>query len=86
MNSEKLVQTLGFQPFRPWPFDKRLIPTDRDWHRTFKLLRCAPVENLGGLRCVHDIDKLLCQPGMLVINGTRHILLPRMLEKEDLGI
>jgi len=86
MNSEKLIQTLGFQPFRPWPFDKRLIPTHRDWHRTCGFLRCVRDDKVGGLRCVHDIDKLLCQPGTLVEDGTRHMLLSRVLEKEDLGI
>lgn len=86
MNSEKLIQALGFQPFLPWPFDKRLIPTDRAWHRTAAFLRRTSAGNVGGLRCVSDIDKLLCQPGTLDDDSSRHILVPRLLEKEDLGI
>ncbi len=33
MDSGKLVRTLGYEPLRPWPFDDRLVPTHRDWHR-----------------------------------------------------
>jgi dTDP-4-dehydrorhamnose reductase len=32
MNSEKLVQALGYQPFSPWPADGRWVPTHRKWH------------------------------------------------------
>jgi dTDP-4-dehydrorhamnose reductase len=32
MNSDKLVQAMGAQPFRPWPADERLVPTGRCWH------------------------------------------------------
>ncbi len=32
MNSTKLVVLLGDQPFRPWPCDPTLIPSDRRWH------------------------------------------------------
>ncbi len=32
MNSDKLVCLLGGCPFRPWPFDADLLPTDRRWH------------------------------------------------------
>jgi len=32
MNSGKLKQTLGRQPFLPWPLDKAFLPTDRSWH------------------------------------------------------
>lgn len=32
MNSDKLVRTLGYQPFDPWPTDDRWVPTHRDWH------------------------------------------------------
>jgi dTDP-4-dehydrorhamnose reductase len=31
--SDRLVAALGYQPFRPWPADPRLLPTDRSWHR-----------------------------------------------------
>jgi len=32
MNSDKLKQTLGRQPFLPWPLDAEFLPTDRSWH------------------------------------------------------
>ncbi|MBL8888917.1 MAG: sugar nucleotide-binding protein [Planctomycetaceae bacterium] len=32
MDSSKLNRLFGRPLFRPWPFDERLIPTDREWH------------------------------------------------------
>jgi dTDP-4-dehydrorhamnose reductase len=32
MCSAKLIATLGHNPFRPWPGDPELFPTDRLWH------------------------------------------------------
>jgi dTDP-4-dehydrorhamnose reductase len=32
MRSAKLTSLLGGNPFRPWPLDKSLFPTDRLWH------------------------------------------------------
>jgi dTDP-4-dehydrorhamnose reductase len=32
MNSDKLIRTLGFSPFDPWPFHDEHVPTHRDWH------------------------------------------------------
>jgi dTDP-4-dehydrorhamnose reductase len=32
MCSEKLIKLLGSNPFRPWPAEPALVPTDRDWH------------------------------------------------------
>jgi dTDP-4-dehydrorhamnose reductase len=32
MNSAKLPELLGFQPFQPWPADPDWFPTDRHWH------------------------------------------------------
>jgi dTDP-4-dehydrorhamnose reductase len=32
MCSDKLLRLLGVNPFRPWPADARLVPTDRLWH------------------------------------------------------
>lgn len=32
MDSSKLRQALGYEPFHPWPFDQRLTPTHREWH------------------------------------------------------
>jgi dTDP-4-dehydrorhamnose reductase len=33
MDSTKLRDALGFEPFDPWPLDPRLVPTDREWHQ-----------------------------------------------------
>ncbi|HBO43077.1 MAG TPA: dTDP-4-dehydrorhamnose reductase [Planctomycetaceae bacterium] len=33
MDSTKLTDALGHEPFTAWPFDDALAPTDRDWHR-----------------------------------------------------
>jgi dTDP-4-dehydrorhamnose reductase len=33
MNSGKLVEAMGRQPFRPWPLGDELVPDDRNWHR-----------------------------------------------------
>jgi dTDP-4-dehydrorhamnose reductase len=33
MDSTKLCDALGYDPFAPWPYDASLAPTDRDWHR-----------------------------------------------------
>jgi dTDP-4-dehydrorhamnose reductase len=32
MNSAKLIDLLGCNPFRPWPVGDDLMPTDRRWH------------------------------------------------------
>jgi hypothetical protein len=32
MCSAKLLATLGYQPFQPWPMGADLYPTDRRWH------------------------------------------------------
>ena len=32
MDSSKLIEALGYQPFDPWPFPANLIPNHRDWH------------------------------------------------------
>jgi dTDP-4-dehydrorhamnose reductase len=33
MNSGKLMESMGRQPFRPWPLRDELVPDDRNWHR-----------------------------------------------------
>jgi dTDP-4-dehydrorhamnose reductase len=33
MDSSKLAQQLGYDPFDPWPLPDEFIPTHRDWHR-----------------------------------------------------
>ncbi len=32
MNSSKLVEALGYEPFDPWPHEERFTPTHREWH------------------------------------------------------
>jgi dTDP-4-dehydrorhamnose reductase len=32
MNSTKLIEELGGNPFSPWPVGEELFPTSRDWH------------------------------------------------------
>ncbi|MDA7950502.1 MAG: sugar nucleotide-binding protein [Pirellulaceae bacterium] len=32
MQSNRLADDLGYEPFLPWPLDKRLLPTSQTWH------------------------------------------------------
>lgn len=32
MNSNRLAETLGYQPFDPWPLDDEFVPTHDQWH------------------------------------------------------
>jgi dTDP-4-dehydrorhamnose reductase len=32
LDSSRLSAALGFDPFDPWPFDQRFVPTDENWH------------------------------------------------------
>lgn len=32
LNSDKLAEALGYQPFDPWPYHEELVPQDRTWH------------------------------------------------------
>jgi dTDP-4-dehydrorhamnose reductase len=32
LDSSKLYEALGYQPFDPWPTDELLVPFSRDWH------------------------------------------------------
>ena len=79
MDSSKLARTLGYTPFLPWPFDQRLLPTDREWHRRRETIR----NEEGSLGCLRDagaIDKLLCQPRKLEEMGLAGALrLPRQM-------
>ncbi len=33
MDSTRLTEAMGFEPFDPWPFYAEHVPTHRDWHR-----------------------------------------------------
>jgi len=52
MDSSKLARHLGDDLFQPWPFDTRLVPTDREWHHDRRL----PI----GTR--RDLERLLYAP------------------------
>ena len=32
MDSSKLRNALGYEPFDPWPYDEQMVPTHREWH------------------------------------------------------
>ena len=32
MNSSRLIETIGYYPFDPWPYHDHLVPNDRNWH------------------------------------------------------
>jgi dTDP-4-dehydrorhamnose reductase len=32
LDSAKLARSLGYEPFDPWPFEERFVPTHRHWH------------------------------------------------------
>jgi dTDP-4-dehydrorhamnose reductase len=32
LDSRRLAQALGYEPFHPWPYDEALVPTHRQWH------------------------------------------------------
>jgi dTDP-4-dehydrorhamnose reductase len=32
LNSNKLRDALGYQPFHAWPYDDALVPTHDEWH------------------------------------------------------
>ncbi|GIX01801.1 MAG: hypothetical protein KatS3mg112_0738 [Thermogutta sp.] len=79
MDSSKLARTLGYEPFLPWPFDERLLPTDREWHRRREPL-WPQLQRLGSLRDAGAIDKLLCQPHKVEeIDLVKTLRLPRQL-------
>ncbi len=42
MDSSKLIDALGYQPFTPWPFDESLVPTDPEWHHARGRERGSP--------------------------------------------
>jgi dTDP-4-dehydrorhamnose reductase len=48
MCSDKLINAMGGNPFRPWPSDHDLMPTDRHWHHQ------RPVGQDGSFQCIVD--------------------------------
>jgi dTDP-4-dehydrorhamnose reductase len=55
MNSAKLVELLGFQPFQPWPADPEWFPTDQHWHRK------RPAGENGSHQMIRDLLYTSCQ-------------------------
>lgn len=42
LDSSKLIEAVGYQPFDPWPFHESLIPNNRDWHRDSNRMSGSP--------------------------------------------
>ncbi|MBN1590841.1 MAG: sugar nucleotide-binding protein [Pirellulales bacterium] len=49
MDSSKLADALGYEPFDPWPLNEQLVPTDRDWHRR------RPADEPGSPEYLHQV-------------------------------
>ncbi len=57
LNSDKLTEALGFEPFDPWPLPEEFVPTHPEWHF-----------ERGGLQGSKDLlaEVLYCNPGKVV--------------------
>jgi dTDP-4-dehydrorhamnose reductase len=53
LDSSKLADSLGCEPFDPWPLDEALVPTDRDWHRRRRTDDPGSPEYLHRTLCVN---------------------------------
>jgi dTDP-4-dehydrorhamnose reductase len=49
MCSDKLLLALGGNPFRPWPVNEDLLPTDPEWHCT------RGVDEIGSTRHIQEL-------------------------------
>jgi dTDP-4-dehydrorhamnose reductase len=58
MDSSKLLAALGYDPFDPWPWDERLVPTDPEWHR------CRPADEPRSPEYLHQV--LCTNPGRAI--------------------
>jgi dTDP-4-dehydrorhamnose reductase len=61
LNSAKLTQALGYEPFDPWPLDEDHVPTHRRWHfegprGSAELLAECLYQNLG--RATRDLPRI----------------------------
>lgn len=67
MDSSRLINALGHNPFAAWPLDDRFAPTDRDWHHNRPADEPRGPEALHGLLCVNpvaDVRPVIpCEPG-----------------------
>jgi dTDP-4-dehydrorhamnose reductase len=57
MDSGKLIRLLGTQPFRTWPFDADLHPTDRNWHHQRPSEEPRSVQQVHARLYRYDSDK-----------------------------
>ncbi|MHB8899703.1 MAG: hypothetical protein ACYC6Y_13225, partial [Thermoguttaceae bacterium] len=66
MDSSRLIDALGCNPFTPWPLDDRLAPTDRNWHHERPAGEPRGPDALHELLCVNPAAELgpvvPCQP------------------------
>jgi dTDP-4-dehydrorhamnose reductase len=53
MDCSKLIRTLGYNPFDPWPLDEALAPTDPDWHRRRTAQEHGSAEHLYRALCTN---------------------------------
>ena len=58
MDSTKLAETLGRQPFVPWPYYSEQVPDDRGWHMTSSNEIC---ERFGSAKLI--VKQLYLRPG-----------------------
>jgi dTDP-4-dehydrorhamnose reductase len=67
MDSSKLVEALGHNPFTAWPLDDRFAPTDREWHHDRPRDEPRGPEALHDLLCTNpttDVGPVIpCRPG-----------------------
>jgi dTDP-4-dehydrorhamnose reductase len=63
MNSDKLLQLLGGNPLRPWPFGEELVPKDRGWHFNHDGLERGSMQLL--------MDRLYTYPGACELEVTK---------------
>jgi len=49
MSSEKLIQTLGHNPFRPWPASDTHVPSHPQWHRS------READEVGSAQHIRDV-------------------------------
>ena len=52
MDSSRLIEAIGYNPFAPWPLYDEHVPTDRQWHRE---------RNSGERGSPEYLDEVLCR-------------------------
>jgi dTDP-4-dehydrorhamnose reductase len=75
LDSSKLTEILGHQPFDPWPVDPGLVPTNRDWHYERNEAFAGSAELIAELLyCNRNLDEVTVPPSrnQLWKNGRFH--------------